>query len=480
LQTSLVRKIGHYGVASGVPSLINFAGMATLTHLLTRAEYGQYALVQAVVAVVNAVAFQWLRSSARRFLPAAGNERFPILATLGAGFLALVALTMLGALVTMAAVRSDPTRWFVALGLLLLIAQAWYELNSEIVLAEINPQLYGLVGLGRAIVFLGLGVSLAALGFGAPGVLLAAVAGYASPGLVLAHRYWRRVRLGEAERSRARSLVRYGLPLTGSYAFQFVMDSSDRLLLGALVGVEAAGVYAVAYDLTQQTLTFLMVVVNLAAFPMAARSLDREGIAGAREGLRVQASILALLALPGAVGLGTLAPTIGRALLGAQFSAAAAALVPIIAIGGLLGGFKAYYFDLSFQLDRQTRPLVVIGLLGATLNLALNILWIPAFGMFGAAWATVTTFALALLASGIAGRQHVRLPLPWLEWGKVALIAIALGGMLQWLPHSMNAVLALLIPVLAGVLLVAIGAFALDVAGFRRWLRSASRTAIEA
>jgi O-antigen/teichoic acid export membrane protein len=142
-------------------------------------------------------------------------------------------------------------------------------------------------------------------------------------------------------------------------------------------------------------------------------------------------------------------------------------------------GLKAYYFDLAFQLARQTRPLVGISLIGATLNLVLNLLWIPRYGMFGAAWATVTTFVMALFASAILGRRYVTMPLPWVDWGKIAAVSIVLGSLLHYLPRPSGPVLALGLPIVAGLLLVAIAFFALDVAGVRTWLRSSRRARVE-
>jgi O-antigen/teichoic acid export membrane protein len=443
--------------------------MLVLTHLLSPAEYGTYALVLASVAVVNAIAFQWLRSGARRFLAAGEHLRAEVLPTIGVAYGTIVLVAAGVILLAVPVLRSHVTSVLLLLGGCLLVVQTWYELNTEIVLAEINPSRYGAVALSRALIAAGLGVTLCWLGFGATGALVGAIAGFTLPGLALCRLYWRGLGRLASSRSLLTSLLAYGGPLTASYALQFVMDSADRLLLGWLASTAAVGIYAVAYDLSQQSINFAMVAVNLAAFPMAVRALETESREAALAQLRIQIVLLALLALPGAVGLTLLAPQIGTTLLGERFSSSAAALVPIIVAGAACCGFKAFYFDLAFQLAKQTRPLILIGAVGAVLNTVLNLLLIPGHGPAGAAIASTATFAVALLASAALGRPLFPLPFPWIELAKVGLITLVMALIVKLVSLPLSGSLALWIPLAAGIAVVAAGTLTLDVAGARRW-----------
>jgi O-antigen/teichoic acid export membrane protein len=90
-------------------------------------------------------------------------------------------------------------------------------------------------------------------------------------------REWRCIRPGLLDLRLVRDLLAYGLPLAVTFALNFIVHSSDRILLGWLISYEAAGTYAAGYDLTQMSLTLLMMVVNLAAYPQIVRSLETEG-----------------------------------------------------------------------------------------------------------------------------------------------------------------------------------------------------------
>ena len=222
----------------------------------------------------------------------------------------------------------------------------------------------------------------------------------------------------------------YGVPLSGTFVLDFAINSSDRLLLGHLRGAETVGTYAAAYDLSQQGLYALLLVIYLAAFPVVVKALATGGENAAREQLRAHACLLLLVGLPAAVGLILLAPNVAEVLLGREFRIAATPIIPLIAIAGLLAGIKAYYFDLAFQLGKSTvRQLWISGAVAA-LNIVLNLWWIPTFGAFGAAYSTIVSFAAGIALSAWVGRSVFRMPLPIMQWIRIALAASVMAAAL--------------------------------------------------
>ncbi|HEX5633038.1 MAG TPA: oligosaccharide flippase family protein, partial [Gemmatimonadales bacterium] len=355
----IYRTFARYVLATGVPAVVNFLALTIYSRLLRPAEYGTYSLVLAAVGVSNALAFQWIRSAARRYLPEDAT-RAELLSALRRVYGMLVAAA---ALVALAYALARPEhRLLAALGLGLLVVQAWFELNLEVLLADLRPGRYGAMALTRSVTGLAAGVALVLAGFGAAGVLLGHFVGYLLPAAWATPGVWRGLPSSAESGARIVTLARYGLPLTAGYALQFVVDSSDRFLLGALRTVAEVGGYAVSYDLAAQAITLLCMMVNLAAHPMALRALREQGETAARARLREQAAALVGVALPALVGIAVLSPGLAGALLGNDFLADATRLMPIVALGVFLGGLKAYYFDSAFQLGERTAGIVRVGL----------------------------------------------------------------------------------------------------------------------
>src|SRR5690606_29919078 len=111
---------------------------------------------------------------------------------------------------------------------------------------------------------------------------------------------------------------------------------------------------AVSFDFTTQTITLLLMVINMAAMPLAIRAYEVQGPPAAQEQMRTNAALLMALGLPAVVGIAVLTGPIVHAALGEEFRAAALTLMPLVAGGALLAGLKAYHFDAAFQFAHRT------------------------------------------------------------------------------------------------------------------------------
>jgi O-antigen/teichoic acid export membrane protein len=173
-----------------------------------------------------------------------------------------------------------------------------------------------------------------------------------------------------------------------------------------------------------------MMVIHMAMFPIAVRDWERGGPEAARERMRTNASLLLAIGVPCVVGLAVLAPGIAHAFLGHKFRAAAASIMPLVALGTFLGCMKGFHFDAAFQFAHRTLSQVWIVLVAAVLNVALNLLAVPRWGINGAAGASVLAFLVAIALTVAIGRRHVALPLPARTSGIVLLGASAMGALL--------------------------------------------------
>ncbi|WP_036218260.1 lipopolysaccharide biosynthesis protein [Calidithermus chliarophilus] len=461
----LIKHSSIYILARGIPGLINFMAIALYTRLLSPEEYGQYVLILGGVGLFNVVFFHWLRLSLLRFFPAAHEDSKPLLSTIFASFLSIVCLTgVLGLLVALFW-PSSVWRSLILVAVLLLWAQAWFDLNLEFARIRFQLVRYGLMTGGSAISALAFGTAAVLWGLGAYGPILGLLVGLLSAGLWRAGTDWKEVPI-RISKPLMGALLRYGFPLTATFALTFVVSASDRFIIARFLGEGPAGIYAASYDLIQQSLAYFMMVVNLAAYPLAVQALERQGFEAAQEQLRRNGILLMGVSFPAAVGLIILGPNIISILLGSGFRDQATFLLPWITIAILLAGIRAYYFDLAFQLSRYTSGQIWVVGAAALLNLILNLWWIPIFGLLGAAYATLFAYLLALLLSSALGRRVFVLPIPYQDIGKIILASLITGLVL--LPTlRYRGVEGLVIQVLVGSATYIVLTTLLNVGGYR-------------
>lgn len=465
----MLRNTALYAFARFSPAAINFLALSIYSRLLDRATYGRYALLIASVSLAGAVGYQWLRLGLIRFLESHAESRERFLSTVAQAFGVVSVAALLVSAGAWYFLRDPELRRLVPLGLGLLWAQGAFDLTLDISVARLDPVRYGLTTLARAAVGVGLAGLLAWRGYGLPGIVIGLIVGCLVP-LVWTLSQWPRVWGTRPDHAVVRQLLQYGVPLIATVSLEFIINASDRFLLGWLNGAEAVGSYAVGYDLSQQSLTVLMVTVNMAAWPTVVRALTR-GEEAARTALTQQATLLFAIGLPAAAGMALLAPNIAHVVLGSRFELAAAALIPVIALAAFIAGLKSYYFDLSFQIGNATRNQLSIMLVAATTNVACNLVWIPRYGPMGAAWATVAAYGVGLVASWWRGASVFAMPLPWRAMLRVVAATLAMCVVL-WQLRRYVGLGALVAQLVAGGVTFLVGAILLNVLAVRDQIRT--------
>ncbi len=463
----LLRHSFIYALARGVPGVVNFLAIVLYTRLMTPGEYGQYALVIAGVGLIDSVLFQWLRLGLLRFLPRYSNAPRLLLSTLFLAFLLVIAFTSLLGIGAYFLWTGEQEHKLLVTGLILLWIQGWYELELELARSQLAPLRYGMMSIFKSLLALVIGLLFLFQGMGELAPLLGLILGMTLASLLFACREWRVIHADAFDVSLLKRLLRYGLPMTATYALAFLVGSSDRFMLGWFMGADAPGLYAPGYDLTQFTLLMLLTVVNLAAYPLVVRAMDHKGVKEAREKLKDVMLLSVAVALPVATGLAVCSENIAGVMLGERYHDSASSLIPIIALSSFLFGMKVFYLDLAFQLSKKTYIEPKIMFVAATVNVLLNLWWIPLFGLMGAASATVAAYGVGAYLAWRMGRRVFPLPAPPEGVWKIFLIC-GVMGLALWFTTGSRGFGALLGQITVGIVVYISGFLLLNVAGVRK------------
>jgi O-antigen/teichoic acid export membrane protein len=427
-RTNVVRHAAAYLLARGVPGILSFLAIPLFTRLLDPQGYGNYALAATTAALINALAFQWVRLSFVRYLPAAKGTPQRLKSTVLTCQLVVVGVA--GLMVLAAYVLPTPPAWRSAAGIcwLVIAVQPLFELFCEQARAMIQPRYYMGLQLSRVALTTGLGAVFILCGMGWWGPLLGIAVGNLLPALYAYRHDWAQTRLG-IDREVLNRICAYGIPLSLTVGLSFVISSSDRYIIAYYLGNGAAGVYSVAVDFTSQTLTLLLMTISLAIVPLAMRSWENDDPEGARVQMRHNATLLLAVGIPAVVGLMLLAPSIAHSFLGKSFRVDAARVIPIVALGTFLAGYKAYYLDTAFQFAHRTIYQVWIVLIAAVVNVALNLLVMRCtrLGITGAAGASVIAYLIAMILTAFYGRRHFALPFPSGDFLHVAVASAVMA-----------------------------------------------------
>lgn len=467
----LERTILKYIPVQVTRAMVGFGAIAVFSRLLSPEEYGRYALILAAMALINIATFTWLEAAVARFHARA--ERFARLAhhlkaayRLYAGMALLIGAS--GAVVIWFLPMDAHFKAAAGFALAHMLLRAALQVGMETYRAAGEVGRYSILeilvlgggfAIGAALVLL---TDLGAAGVFAGMAVAVGIAALVDVPVMLA-----RSKGGRAKRRRTRLYAGYGAGVSASVIFEHLLSVGDRFLIAAFLGAGAVGVYAAGYGLGDRLIDILFVWLSIAIWPMTIRALEREGEGAARDMARKAASIMAAVTFPAAAGLILVAEPLTRIMIGEAMRAEAALILPWIAVAGLLRGMMTYYFHEAFTLKRRSGLMAALMAGAALLNLVLNLILIPRFGIYGAAGATVIAYALSLLLCAIVSARIFPLPLPWDAWSRAALATAVMSGFVWLLPDLQPALLDLFVKAGAGAAVYGAMALALNLCGCR-------------
>ena len=417
----VVRHTAIYGSGYVTMAVASFVLVPIYTRHLTPADYGVLGLMLVLYGLMSQVYdFGVTNSVGRFFFDTPEGERDTALLQLRTT--ALCFLLVFGGFMTLIlwVFAADWSRLLTQsssyAGLVRIIAVTLYAEGIAIVpLTMIRMQarsrLFVTITIARFVVTLALSILfVVGLGWGVRGALLANAASALAVLVVLAPDYRTALR-GRPSWSLQRQMLSFGLPFFPVILSAWFIEASDRYLLGLYRGHAEVGYYVLGYKVAQ------IMQIALAAFSMGWAPL-RYKIHERADAPELYRRITTYYVL--AAGLLTVAIAVfAREIVGViapPSYASAAGIVPLIAFGYALNGLYLMMVT-GMGVAKNTVPMACVVTTAAVVNVGINIIVIPPWGMRAAAVTTVLANAI-MVAGGWYYSQRVY-PIPY-EWRRIA------------------------------------------------------------
>jgi O-antigen/teichoic acid export membrane protein len=231
---------------------------------------------------------------------------------------------------------------------------------------------------------------------------------------------YRREQLGLAfDRPLLREMQRFGWPLVPSALALIAVNFSDRFFLARLADLAEVGLYEIGVRIASAMV--LLLTAFRTAWPAFAYSIEDED-----EARRTYAYVLTYLVVVAswlALALGLLAPWLVRLLTQPDFYEGADVVAPLAFASAVFAGYVVVAIGVG-RARRTGLNWAVTGI-AAVVNVALNLVLIPPYGMHGAAAATVASYAVLFVV--MTWRAHRVYPVPY-QWRRVATaLGVAVG-----------------------------------------------------
>jgi O-antigen/teichoic acid export membrane protein len=415
-----------YGLGGILSRLIAVFLVPLYTVYLGRVGFGQIETIIAFVGVLVIVLRLGITSAFFRFYFDAETDaertlvvRTSFWFTMGMATLGLAVGLALAGPLSDALQLDDP--WLVRAGFVGLWAQMNYAQMTALFRVEERPVSFAIASVANVLITIGSTIALVIGAHkGAIGAVVGNFLGTLSVYAVLLG--YRRYQLGlQFDRRLLREMNRFGMPLVPAALALWAINFIDRLFIGQLKGQAEVGVYSLAVRVAS-VVVFLMTAFQL-AWPAFAYSIKDDD-----EAKRTYAFVLTYLLFVTcwvALALGALAPWIVDVFDPKHRFGRSAEAVPLLAFA--TAAYSGYsVLAIGIGRARQTQYNWIVAGAAAAVNIVLNAILIPPYGMMGAAVATVAAYVALFVAMWLNSRRVYPVAYQWRRVLTIAGVAAAL------------------------------------------------------
>lgn len=392
------KDVGLAGIAQVVVTLKGLILLPILTKTLGPESYGIWALILATVSLLMPLALLQLGFAMTRFL-AAETDKAKIskgvssifAASSFTAFALSLLIFILAEPLAVAVFGGADAAYFVKLAALLVLLMTLDQVIIEYFMAFRQMERYAVFSILQTVGEVLLIGYLVLSGYGLFGaivsLLVVKVIVFAAGVLVVG----REVRVSKPSVAVLKYYLGFSLPILPNVLCAWIINLSDRYVIGYFIGIEAVGIYSAAYGLGNLIYIF-WAPFSITLLPAITNLYENNNIQEVKMHLKYAIRIFLLFTIPALFGLSILSKQLLVSLTTSEF-AAGSLIVPIVALGALLFGLGHIGVSV-LVLFKKTKIMSLVTTASALINLFMNIILVPFIGIVGAAVSTLITFAI--------------------------------------------------------------------------------------
>jgi O-antigen/teichoic acid export membrane protein len=185
----------------------------------------------------------------------------------------------------------------------------------------------------------------------------------------------------------ASNLIKFGAPLLISELSFLLLTYADRYMIVALIGDSALGLYSVGYNLPMYMADILNFSIAYSIVPIFVEIYDKDGRAKTEEFLKQSMNFLLIAIIPMLFGYFAVSKEL-IVTLASQKYASAYSFSPIILLGTIILGLNNI-LNAGLYLKKKSIMILAVMLSATLINIGLNFILIPRYGVMGAALSTL-------------------------------------------------------------------------------------------
>ncbi|MGK9476890.1 oligosaccharide flippase family protein [Melioribacter sp. OK-6-Me] len=225
---------------------------------------------------------------------------------------------------------------------------------------------------------------------------------------------------------------KFGFPLVFGTIGIMILNLSDRYIITYLLGAESNAIYGLGYRIAGVLNMFFIMPFSLSLMPIAFKYFGQEGDKRFFSKLMTYSAFMFIW---GSIAISLFSREVVNLFAEKPEYYSAYMVVPIILISYSLSGMRVTA-SLGMMLTKNTKHIATITLSAAILNVILNFIFIPKYGIIAAALNTLIAYVIFYLATLMVSNKHLKIPFENNKISFMILLGILLSAPVYFLPQN--------------------------------------------
>jgi O-antigen/teichoic acid export membrane protein len=445
----LVKRIGLTGLATFVVSLSPIVLLPILTKILTIQEYGIWSLIVVTASFVPMLVLLGLPNSMVRFLAPVKNkdeirEGYYSIALVVLGADVVVSLFLLLFVQSIAANLLGNNRTVALLLPLITFVAAYNYVPQTYFRTFQQAKRYSIVSFLQAISYVVLVAALVVVGLGLTGAAFAYLINLLLVALISTYYVLRDIGVTMPSFVKLKAYLKYGLPLVPSSLSSWMLSVSDRYIITYFLSVAWVGYYSPGYQLGW-TISLLATPFTILVPTALYEHYDANRMAEVKTIMRYSVKYFLAVAVPAAFVFSVLSKPILLVLTTPAIALNSYLITPFTALSAVLFGVWSIIVTV-LTFEKRSALIGTIWIFAGVLNIGLNLVLVPYFGIIAAAVTTLLGYGFIFGVTAVYSSRHMKLDVDFGFILKSIVASIAISSfVLVWHASGFLSVSALIV-----------------------------------
>ena len=436
---SLIKKLGLIGITNLLIGLGSIILLPILTKNFTIQEYGIWVQVIAIIGLIPYIASLGLSDSMIRFLASVKNKNYIkeefysifLVATISTFFISILLLIFSNII---SKELFDGNIYVAMILPLIVFSASIYFLLINYFRTFQMMKIYSLFLLLQSFILITLAAYFAVSNYSIFYAIIGILISYVIVSLLMFFLIFSDIGF-KIPNFQNQEYLSFSLPNIPSNLSYWIVESSDRILIGIILGTAYVGYYAPSYAIGTVISIFSSPLYVL-LFPVLSNYYDKNEINTIKTVLKYTLKYFLALALPSVFILSILSKQILSILTTPEIALNGYLIIPFVALSTLLAGLCMIICQVII-LKKKTKIIGSIWIFASILNFTINLMIIPLFGILGAAIATLISYTTAFVLFLIYSRKYLIFDMD-LSFTLKSIFASALIALLIYIFYPFN------------------------------------------